>query len=218
MAGFSLWRWLRTGLLAYLLFMVAVGAWLSRARSTDWQGPLWVTIFPINGDRSDVSAAYIDGLKDDEFEGLNRFFREEAEYYELATDRPVRIGIGPVLKESPPEPPASRNPIRIAWWSLQLRFWVTMLDKGDSPPADIVVFVKYYDPESNPRLAHSLGLQKGLIGVVNAFASSSYTGSNNVVIAHELLHTVGASDKYDTSGEPVYPHGYAEPDLRPLYP
>ena len=218
MAKVNLWRWLRTGLLVYLLFMVAVGAWLSRARTTDWQEPLWVTIFPINGDYSDESAAHIEGLKDEEFEGLDLFFQEEAEFYELAIDNPIRIEIGPELSESPPEPPASRNPVTVALWSLQLRWWVMMLDKAGTAPADIVVFVKYYDPESNPSLAHSLGLQKGLIGVVNAFASSSYAGSNNVVIAHELLHTVGASDKYDNRGEPIYPHGYAEPDLRPLYP
>ena len=33
------------------------------------------------------------------------------------------------------------------------------------------------------------------------------------VIAHELLHTLGASDKYAAGGWPVFPHGYAEPDL-----
>ena len=183
MARGSLWRWVRTGLLIYLLMMVAVGAWLARTRSTDWQEPLWVTVFPINGDQSAVSAAYVDG---------------------------------PELDKSPPLPPANRNPLSVIWWSLRLRAWVTLLDKGDTPPADIVVFVKYYDPETNDRLAHSLGLQKGLVGVVNAFASKAYAGSNKVVIAHELLHTVGASDKYDASGEPVYPHGYAEPDLEPL--
>ena len=52
-------------------------------------------------------------------------------------------------------------------------------------------------PACATQLAHSLGLQKGLIGVVNAFASSSQAAENNVVIAHELLHTVGATDKYD---------------------
>ena len=32
-------------------------------------------------------------------------------------------------------------------------------------------------------------------------------GSNNIVIAHELMHTLGASDKYDLgSGAPLYPH------------
>jgi hypothetical protein len=44
-------------------------------------------------------------------------------------------------------------------------------------------------------------------------------GSNNIVIAHELLHTVGATDKYDlTTGLPLYPSGFADPDQQPLYP
>ena len=40
-----------------------------------------------------------------------------------------------------------------------------------------------------------------------------------MIIAHEFLHTVGASDKYDvTSNQPLFPDGYAEPERRPLYP
>jgi len=42
---------------------------------------------------------------------------------------------------------------------------------------------------------------------------------NNVVIAHEMLHTVGASDKYDVSTKlPVYPVGYADLNRVPLHP
>jgi hypothetical protein len=59
------------------------------------------------------------------------------------------------------------------------------------------MFVVYYDPQTHARLAHSLGLAKGLIGVVNAYADREYDSRNNVVIAHELLHTLGATDKYD---------------------
>ena len=62
-------------------------------------------------------------------------------------------------------------------------------------------------------LAHSLGLQKGLIGVVHAFADPKQTAQNNIVIAHEMLHTLGATDKYGPDGRPVYPIGYAEPEL-----
>ena len=44
-------------------------------------------------------------------------------------------------------------------------------------------------------------------------------GSNAVVIAHELLHTLGASDRYDLgTGLPQHPLGYAEPERRPLHP
>ena len=61
-------------------------------------------------------------------------------------------------------------------------------------------------------------MQKGLLGVVHAFAVREQNAQNNVVIAHELLHTVGATDKYDASGQPIYPQGYAHPNRKPLYP
>jgi hypothetical protein len=65
----------------------------------------------------------------------------------------------------------------------------------------------------------SHGLQKGLVGVVHAFAVKEMAGSNNIVIAHELLHTLGASDKYQpATGAPEFPSGYGDPDQKPLYP
>ena len=40
-----------------------------------------------------------------------------------------------------------------------------------------------------------------------------------MVIAHELLHTFGASDKYDPATlQPLWPAGYAEPDSEPRLP
>lgn len=100
-----------------------------------------------------------------------------------------------------------------------MRFWARNIISDHGPPSDIQIFVLYHDPEQNHVLAHSLGLQKGLLGVVHAFASRRQEGSNNMVIAHELLHTVGASDKYDLASlQPLYPVGYAEPDKAPLYP
>ena len=62
-------------------------------------------------------------------------------------------------------------------------------------------------------------LRKGLVGVVNAFATRHMAGSNAVIIAHEMLHTLGATDKYDlATNQPLFPHGYADPDRDPLYP
>jgi hypothetical protein len=81
------------------------------------------------------------------------------------------------------------------------------------------MYVQYFDPARSPALAHSLGLQKGLIGVVNAFASKTMKAQNHVIIAHELLHTVGASDKYDpANNQPVYPSGYSDPEQEPRFP
>ena len=68
-------------------------------------------------------------------------------------------------------------------------------------------------------LEHSVGLQKGMIGVANLFAAPHMTEDNNIVITHEVLHTLGATDKYDlTTNLPQYPGGYAEPEATPLLP
>ena len=136
----------------------------------------------------------------------------------MSLEAPFRIELGPQLQDSPLPAPTSGNPLSVILWSLRLRLWMVLLDKGDTALADIVVFIRYHDPQTKKRLPHSLDLEKGLIEVVNAYASTNYTGNNNLVVAHEILHTLGASDKYDAGGEPIYPKGYAEPDLNPLYP
>ncbi len=42
---------------------------------------------------------------------------------------------------------------------------------------------------------------------------------NDVVIAHELLHTVGATDKYNQADDaPRFPDGFGDPAQSPLYP
>lgn len=100
-----------------------------------------------------------------------------------------------------------------------MRFWARSIKSEYGPPSDIQIFVLYHDPKENTKLSHSLGLQKGLLGVVHAFASWRQQGGNNMVIAHELLHTVGATDKYYLNDlQPIYPIGYAEPDKEPLLP
>jgi hypothetical protein len=87
------------------------------------------------------------------------------------------------------------------------------------PPPQIRIFVLYHDPTFNRTVPHSIGLQKGLVGVVHAFADRRMTRTNNVVITHEILHTLGASDKYDLQTlAPIFPIGFAEPDREPLYP
>lgn len=215
----STFKQLRILFLLLVLFVVAAGTWLTKWRTTSWERPLVVAIYPINGDGSERSAAYIDDLSLDVFEGIETFFRDEAEEYRLALKQPVEIVLGPVLTEHPPAPPEDRNPLGVMWWSLKMRYWAWQVASDLGPPAHIQMFVLYNDPSLNPRVAHSLGLQKGLLGVVHVFASDRDAGGNNVVIAHELLHTVGASDKYDPqSNQPIFPIGYAQPDKVPTLP
>jgi hypothetical protein len=100
-----------------------------------------------------------------------------------------------------------------------MRYWAWGIDSPPGPAPDIKLFVMYHDPAISPSVPHSVGLQKGLFGVVHVFADGSMKGSNDAIIAHELLHTLGATDKYDLrTNQPMHPDGYAEPDREPLYP
>ncbi len=215
-----MWKTIRISLLLYLLLMVGGGAWLARARTTAWNEPLWVTVFPINGDGSQTSAAYISALDEPAFKAIPGVLGREARRFGLDLQSPVRITVGATLSEGPPAPPAKRHTLAVMFWSLKLRYWAHRVDKGESPvPSDIELFLQYFDPAVHKTLPHSLGLQKGLIGVVNAFAGKRHEGSNQVVMAHELLHTLGATDKYDPATNlPLHPHGFAEPGAQPLYP
>ena len=213
-------RWLRKGLLFYLLLLVAVGHWLSQTRATRWQQPLWVTVHPINGDNSDAAERYIRRLKSNAFEPIATFMADEAAHHGVGIEQPLKLTLGAQVSEQPPAPPRHGNALEIMLWSLKLRWWSWNVDRGpDPPPHDITVFIRYFDPTEHSVLAHSMGLQKGFIGVVNAFADRRYAGSNQVIIAHEVLHTLGATDKYDpASGMPHFPNGYAEPTISPRHP
>jgi len=150
----SLWRALRIAVLAYLLVMVAVTAWLTKARSTDWDDTLYVAIYPVNGDHSDTSRDYIAALDVSEFNAIPEFFEHEGTRYGIDLTHLVAIDLGAEIPEAPPAPPTDGNPVAIAWWSLELRWfaWRTEMDQS-LPTPDIRMFVAYYDPQTHERLS-----------------------------------------------------------------
>jgi len=209
---------IRVLILLYILLMVTVAGWLAKARSTDWDKPLNVIVYAINGDGSAISQKYIEEIQKSDFNDIEEFFEEEANAYKLSLKKPVDVSFAGELKSKPPLPLGNASTLSIIFWSLKLRYWAWKNDNYPYPE-DVQIFVLYFDPAETPTVAHSLGLQKGLIGVVNAFAKKEMKKENHVIIAHELLHTVGAIDKYDPStNQPLYPIGYANPEQEPLFP
>ncbi len=205
-------------ILLYILLMVAVGGWLSKARSTDWDKSLNVVVYAINADGREATQNYINKIEKTDFNNIEEFFQHEAIRYNLLLKKPVDVSFAGELKEKPPLPPDGGSQLSIMLWSLKLRYWAWQNDNYPYPE-DVQIFVLYFDPEETKTVAHSLGLQKGLIGIVNAFASEKMKKENHVIIAHELLHTVGATDKYDPkTNKPLYPIGYAYPEQAPLHP
>src|SRR6056297_15397 len=216
----AVFRKLRIALLLYVLLFVAAGAWINRAATTDWDDTLYLNVYPLNGDGSKKAADWIARLEERDFAPIERYLQSEAERYGRTPERALDITLAPKLDESPPRPPADANPLRVMAWSLRLRWWAWRATRDDGvPEADIKLFVHYFAPADDRVLGPSLGLEKGLVGIVNAFASRTMRGANRVVITHELLHTLGATDKYNAStSQPLAPAGLADPDRRPLYP
>jgi hypothetical protein len=211
---------IRIFFLLVILLFVSLSTWLTQARSTDWNNSLWVKVYPINADGSEQVAQYINRLDVDDFTAIESFISNETERYGHSVRRPVRMELGHEIREQPPKVAADPSMLNIVFWSLKLRWWASSVtDNQDNPDPDVRIFVRYHEQSGEFELDNSVGLQKGMVGIVNAFAGAQYQGTNNVVIAHEFLHTLGASDKYESgSGLPVFPAGYAEPERRPLYP
>ncbi len=210
---------LRILVLLIILLVVALSTWQDRVRSTRWREPLFVSLYPIAADDSPATLRYLAALDVQRFKPLDDFFKREAGRYGLEHAEPIRTRLRTELHERPPQRAPDAGLIATALWSLRLRYWAWHVSGHVNEPEDIRIFVLYHDPALTPSVPHSLGLTKGLIGVVYAFADPDANGGNNVVIAHELLHTLGATDKYRTADDsPRFPEGYGDPHQVPLYP
>lgn len=212
-------RKLRIAALLYVLVFVAGGHLLTQMRARSWEDPLLVTVHPVAGDDSPVTQARIERLDRAEFDPLVKFFAGEASRYGVRVETPLGFQLaepGPIV----PPRLAGRSFVDALVFSLRLRWAALTANRhAELPSPDITLFVVFHDGASMPTLEHSIGLRKGLVAVAHLFADPSAAGSNRVVIAHELLHTLGATDKYDPlTNLPLHPDGYAEPYAAPLHP
>ena len=206
-----------------VLFSALIGFSLLAAHQTtytrNWNQPLEVSVFPINADGHHATAEYIDRLSHDTLNIINQWGVREAARHNLTLRTPFNVRLGEQIHTKPPPYPANRSALHVVLWGLHFRWWAFRNTPDDGGELTRVrLFVMYHEGEEDQTLAHSLGMQKGLMGLVHAFADTNQTQQNNVVIAHEILHTVGAADKYDPNGNPRFPTGFANPRRAPLFP
>ncbi|HYN54324.1 MAG TPA: hypothetical protein VES38_06435 [Methylotenera sp.] len=212
-----MWRKLRIVILLLILATVIQQTWLEK-NDLDWKNNLYVAVYPVNADGSSKVSDYLRTLTRDDFEPIAEYFAEEAAQYKLGLRRPIEVQLGAQVNDIPPAPPID-GILSTIIWSLKFKYFAWQNSPKVNVKPAIRLYLLYYDPTTNPKLSHSTALNKGRIGRVNLFGDSDYAKQNLVIVAHELLHTLNATDKYDLSSTlPIYPDGYAEPDKEPLYP
>lgn len=213
---FRSWRIL---ILLCLLAAIAGYTYWERWSVGQWQQPLQVVIYPVNGDGTAEVQHYIDGLSASQFQEIAVFIRSQSERYRLTPLPLPQVILGPVVAKLPPAyADGPHSILNTLWWSLKLRYYVLQNTSFWQSLGRIKLFVVFHQGQDGVPLEHSLGLQKGLFGVIHAFARPRQGPQNNIVIAHELLHTLGATDKYGANLMPLYPEGFAEPEEGEYYP
>ena len=211
-------RYIRYLILLLILFAVAANEVIVKAKISGWEKTLQVRLFAINGDGRRATSKYINSLQLEDFSAVDRFVNREAESYGI-TIKAVNISYAGELQSTPPQVPLENSALRNILWSLHFRGWALYQSYQTSKgSADINLFINYFDTATTQALPHSVGLKGGLIALINGFAEKEYQGSNNFVIAHELMHTLGATDKYNESDQPAHPSGFAAPFQEPLFP
>lgn len=209
----TLFRRVRIAMLLVMLVIVATITLLDQRKIASWSTPVRVVVHPIVGEPSAAVHDYVTALGTPQLAPAAAFVDTEARRYGRSLEpSAVTLVLGQRLTEQPPRVPEDPGPLSAVLWSLSFRAWALRTAWSlELEPADVRLFVVFHEALAGRALEHSTGLAKGRIGVVKLFAAPSAEPLNAVVLAHELLHTLGATDKYGPGGQPLEPHGLAEP-------
>ena len=216
----SIFKLIRIVFLLSIFFVILYSTWMTEKRMAAWERPITVTVYPILGDSDPKTARFAQDINEETFDAVNRFFDRESGIYGFSVTPAFRFQLAEVSENRPPKIPGQFDPAAIALWSLKMRWWAWMMDLGDGLiQSDIQMFVIYHSLNGNNEVGISVGMRKGRYGIIKFYAKDSFQDRNLMVFTHEMLHVLGASDKYVLStAEPIFPHGFADPDQRPLFP
>ena len=132
---------IRIFILATILCLIGVNAWLTQVRSTDWNAPLSVVVYPIAGDNSNKIYRYLNNLLATHFESLETFLAKQAKQYGVTLNQPVYFTVAEPLGELPPQLPDGRNAISAILWSLTFRYWAWRMKKSTGQAGADIPFI-----------------------------------------------------------------------------
>ncbi len=202
---------------ALVVLMLGVIAWglgrqLRNDRRTRWERPLTVSIVLVSQAPAGDAAV---SKWNDAGERLTEWFeREWKRRRPLGMPAPVQFVLEQAVTVAvlPEAPKDTRSAVEFG----------RALDAIDASAHvrhnDATVYVVLSSAASQAQRVEGIGEAGGRRGLVYAEANAADLTLETVALAHELLHCLGATDKYDADGHAVVPAGLVAPQQVPLYP
>jgi hypothetical protein len=121
------------------------------------------------------------------------------------------------------DPPRADSLLTRASYAWDLHRELAAIDRAAGVASgrfDMRLYVLATKPASyrGARFVEGFAEAGGEVGIVRVDLDEKMIGTAWSAVLHELLHAVGAQDKYDERGRAIVPVGLAEPDRTPRYP
>lgn len=203
-------------LLAVVLVYAAHDVYSRRARNA-WRRTLDVAFVVVT--QPDVDAGAVDELRR-RVPDLSARLAAELARYRPEAPRPFAFTTyGPTPLRPPLPVPGDDlwGAVRYAW---ELHRFTSDVDGRAGVPSrafDARLYV-VLSPPSERAVVEGMSQEGGRIGIARAELDLESVDLALFVAAHELFHTLGASDHYGPDGRALVPSGLAEPERVPLYP
>ncbi|MDP9034359.1 MAG: hypothetical protein M3O50_06100 [Myxococcota bacterium] len=214
---------MRVTVLSAILFGVLLWGWRdvrSRRERNSWKRPLSVAVVlvrlePLDHDAIDAFHARV--------HALDARLEQERERYRHGAPRPfVLTFVGPVDGMAGPPQTSGEGWLAALKEGWALSRWAARVDHAanlDVGVYDSRVYVAARPPASRDRaMVEGESEQGGRVGAVEVELDVSMVDLALFVTAHELFHTLGATDKYDAAGRTLVPAGLVEPSRVPRWP
>jgi hypothetical protein len=213
----------RVWALSSVLLAVAVWALLevrSRRARRDWDHTLSVAVVILQ--LSPLDEAALPALRD-RGRTMEARLASELQRYRQGAPKPVVFSFfGPLsIAQAPPQLGGDGILERAEHAYAQWRYLrgINVAAGVDPSVFDSRIYVTVRPAKTAaPALVEGASEDGGRVGTVQVDLDAAMADFALIVITHELLHTLGATDKYDASGKVQAPGGLAEPDAKPLYP
>lgn len=206
-----------------IVLIIAARVYYRDQRKLDWDRTYNVALVQIvNGSNSNTERALSSFGKEVIQQSLENWFENEAKRVYKSNIKPFRFHLlGPVFSEElPPSLPTDNDGFwtRYKQTSAFIKYFGDKLEQTNANPSqfDIKLYIYIYpsDKGLGYEKQHSVGTTRGRFGVVFLPIGKQSAGRTTCLIAHEILHTVGASDKYDDNHLTIFPDGYFAPEKR----